>query len=182
MIPTRIFYDIRKRIDGLEGGIAEVGVYTGGSALQICQAFPEDTIHLFDTFKGIPACKVSDIDGHKGGDFVGTEDTVARKLRGKTYRMYKGIFPDTGPLCDVEQFKFVHVDVDIYQTTRDCLEYFWPRMVPGGIILDDDYGSYLCEGARLAVDEFGCEYDVKIQVSGSRAFVQKPIETGCCDG
>jgi hypothetical protein len=52
------------------------------------------------------------------------------------------------------RFKLVHIDVDLYQPTRDSVEFFYPRMVPGGVILCDDYGSTRCPGARRAMDEF----------------------------
>jgi O-methyltransferase len=50
----------------------------------------------------------------------------------------------------------VHVDVDLYEPTRACLEYFYPRMAAGGIILCDDYGTPAFPGARRAWLEF-CE-------------------------
>jgi len=51
-----------------------------------------------------------------------------------------------------ERFSFVHLDVDLKSSTRACLEFFYPRMVPGGIILTHDY-SYLA-GVREAFAEF----------------------------
>ncbi len=52
----------------------------------------------------------------------------------------------------------MHVDVDLYRPTRDTVEFFYPRLSPGGVILFDDYGSAMCPGAARAVDEFvaGC--------------------------
>ena len=38
------------------------------------------------------------------------------------------------------RYRFVHIDVDIYEPTYACLEYFHPRMVEGGLIVIDDYG------------------------------------------
>jgi hypothetical protein len=52
------------------------------------------------------------------------------------------------------RFCFLHLDVDLLQPTHDALEFFYPRMVPGGVILCDDYGFETCPGARLAVDGF----------------------------
>jgi O-methyltransferase len=46
------------------------------------------------------------------------------------------------------------VDVDIYASVLSCCEYFFPRMVPGGVLVFDDYGMLTCEGAKIALDEF----------------------------
>ena len=50
------------------------------------------------------------------------------------------------------KFALVHIDVDLHAPTRDSLEFFYPRMSEGGVIIVDDYGSSLCPGATLAVD------------------------------
>ena len=51
-------------------------------------------------------------------------------------------------------FGLVHLDVDVYPITRFCLDFFGPRMVSGGVIVLDDYGTTTCEGVKKAVDEF----------------------------
>jgi len=48
----------------------------------------------------------------------------------------------------------IHSDVDLYEPTRDILEYFYPRLVPYGVILFDDYGFVSCPGVRQAAEEF----------------------------
>jgi hypothetical protein len=57
---------------------------------------------------------------------------------------------------DVEQelFGLVHVDVDIYSASISCLNFFWPRLVKGGIMVVDDYGFTTCLGVKQAVDYF----------------------------
>src|SRR5262245_10402180 len=52
------------------------------------------------------------------------------------------------------RYSFVHVDVDLYQSTLDCCEYFYTRLVPGGIMLFDEYGFPSARGEKDAVDEF----------------------------
>jgi O-methyltransferase len=52
------------------------------------------------------------------------------------------------------RFAFVHIDVDLEQPTRDSIEFFYPRLNPGGILLCDDYGFAACPGATRAIDEF----------------------------
>ena len=49
-------------------------------------------------------------------------------------------------------FAFVHVDVDLFQPTYDSLKFFCERLVPGGVVVCDDYGFNTCPGARRAVE------------------------------
>ena len=48
----------------------------------------------------------------------------------------------------------MHVDVDLYRPTLDACEYFYPRLVPGGVLLFDEYGFPAARGERDAVDEY----------------------------
>jgi hypothetical protein len=48
----------------------------------------------------------------------------------------------------------VHIDVDMFEPTKAALEFFWDQVVPGGVIVCDDYNSSIFEGANRAVDEF----------------------------
>ncbi len=69
-------------------------------------------------------------------------------------RLYKGWIPERFEEVADIRFCFLHIDVDIYQPTRDALRFFYERMNPGGLILFDDYGYTTAPGERLAVDEF----------------------------
>jgi hypothetical protein len=61
-------------------------------------------------------------------------------------------------LASQRQFGFVHLDVDVYPITQFCVEFFAPRLVAGGVIVVDDYGSRTCEGVTKAVDEFAAAH------------------------
>ena len=136
----------------IAGEIAEVGVYRGGSARLICEVRGERALYLFDTFEGLPESRKVDA-LFQGGQYAAhLEQVQAYLARFPEIRYFKGMFPATsGPVAD-KRFSFVHLDVDLYQSTRDGLEFFYPRMNPGGIILIHDY--LWAEGVRQAVDEF----------------------------
>jgi O-methyltransferase len=138
----------------LRGIIAEVGVYRGGTAKWICDR-TDRRVLLFDTFEGMP--EVGPHDLHHKGDFADTSlSHISELLRhNNNYSAYKGVFPaNNAQYAEHEQFVLVHLDVDIYQSVKECLEFFWPRMVAGGIIVLDDYNEPNCPGAKLAADEF----------------------------
>jgi hypothetical protein len=68
--------------------------------------------------------------------------------------IHAGWIPDCFSEVVDRSFCFVHIDVDLYEPTLASLEFFGSRMVPGGIIVCDDYGFETCPGARRAGDEF----------------------------
>jgi hypothetical protein len=66
--------------------------------------------------------------------------------------IHKGFFPAaTGDVVRDKKFSFVNLDVDTYASTRDSLEFFYPRLLPGGILMSHDYAQ--AEGVRKAFDE-----------------------------
>ena len=67
---------------------------------------------------------------------------------------YRGWIPERFAEVADRRFAFVHIDVDLYQPTLDSVAFFYQRLVPGGIIVCDDYGFTTCPGATRAMDEF----------------------------
>jgi len=66
----------------------------------------------------------------------------------------KGYFEDTLERFKDLRFAGVNLDCDLYQSYLTCLEFFYPRVVPGGYIIFDDYGLPAYPGAQKAVDSF----------------------------
>jgi len=139
----------------LEGDIAEVGVYKGGTAKIILKTIPSKKVHLFDTFEGMPRTD-KNIDKHNEGDFSDTSLENVREFLRKNEKVisHKGFFPKTASSIENCRFCFVHVDVDIYQSVKDCLEFFYKRMVSGGVMIFDDYEWKDTPGVKKAIDEF----------------------------
>lgn len=149
------------------GAVAEIGVYQGGTAwrlMQVCRRQGR-TLHLFDTFAGLPVADA--IDPHGIGAFAGNEAGVRAALPDAIFHV--GVFPDTLP-ADLGPLAFVHVDCDQYRSVRACIEHLWPRLVPGGVMWFDDYGEL--PGAKAAVDEVFAPAQITA-APASRAFVRK---------
>ena len=163
-----------KRTQKVPGDIAEVGVYKGGSAKIICLVKGDKPLHLFDTFEGLP--KVEDIDivwPFYEGKFAASYDSVKEYLNGNSnVFFYKGIFPGTsGPVKDTS-FSMVNLDVDTYESTKLCLEFFYPRMTPGGVLLSHDYVT--APGVKKAFDDFfGDKREPVLETAGSQCLVVK---------
>jgi O-methyltransferase len=141
----------------LPGDIAEVGVYEGGSAKLICEVKGERTLHLFDTFEGLPDSTAHDRAIHAKKQYACSLESVRAYLAGfPNVFFYRGLFPDSVPTDDPRlndaRFSFVHFDVDLYESTLACLKYFYPRMIPGGVMLSHDYS--ILAGVQRAFEEF----------------------------
>jgi hypothetical protein len=127
--------------------MAEVGVYAGASARLIRECDPAGRpLHLFDTFAGLPETAEGDVAYQHGrfekGQFACSLDSVRTYLQDcENVSFHEGLFPTTAEPVAQADFSFVHSDVDLHESTRSVLEFFYGRMVPGGIILTHDYAS-----------------------------------------
>jgi O-methyltransferase len=153
----------------LSGSVAEVGVYKGASAKLIMEAIPNKPIHLCDTFEGLPEAQ----DGFDKGQYCGTLEEVKQYLDEPRVHYHRGYFPrDTGHEIANERFCFVHLDVDYYDGTYAALEFFWPRMVTGGIVLTHDY-IWLPGPTKAFDDFFRDRIEPVVEVAGIQAMVVK---------
>lgn len=151
-----VLFQLARTLNASRGDFAEVGVFKGGTAFLTASAAPGKTLHLFDTFEGMPEVDPS-WDGHKAGDFADTRFGDVRSFLapfGERVVFHKGYFPETATGLEETQFALVYVDVDIYQSVKDSLAFFYPRLVPGGVMVFDDFDSPKCQGVRQAIEEF----------------------------
>jgi len=165
-----IIFELLRRTAGLPGQIAECGVFRGASlvamGLFVKQHEVRKVVLGFDSFEGFDAAVAfdqqlggADSDDKRPGGFADTSHAlVHEKIAGLGLQnvvvLNKGYFLDK--LCGYsnETFSFVHLDCDIYQSYRDCLAFFYPKLPTGGIILFDEYNDPPWPGCNLAVDEF----------------------------
>jgi O-methyltransferase len=143
------------RLDG--GELIEAGVFRGGSALLIWQAMQPATdgrrLHLFDSFAGLPAPGPNDVleEGRMSDTSL---DRVAGLFDDPRVVIHPGWIPATFTGSGVSSIGFAHVDLDLERGMLDACEFIYPRLLPGGVIVFDDYGQTCCPGARIAVDDF----------------------------
>jgi hypothetical protein len=148
-------FRIVKKTENLNGDIAEVGVYRGGSAAILANFKGNRALHLFDTFEGLPEVKDGKDILVKGEMQDTSEQMVIGLLNGiSNYYIYKGIFPDTAGPVKNKTFSVVHLDTDLYDATLSSLEFFYPRMEKDGVIITHDYNDILTPGVKMAFDEF----------------------------
>jgi len=159
--------EIKKR--QLCGSVAELGVWRGRFASLINLAFPEAKLYLFDTFEGFDERDLtfdmnnSYISGHGSSNSffdlmrdTSIKEVMARMPYPDQCVIKKGYFPESLEGLE-DTFCFVSLDVDLYLPMKAGLEYFYPRMVKGGVIFIHDYSSdETLAGVKAAVTEF-CE-------------------------
>lgn len=152
-------------ISGIEGAVAEAGVYRGEFAQHINKCFPDRKLYLFDSFSGFDEVTVEEnFDNKKQTDgWINTlkDTSVEQVMNRMRYKdnviIRKGYVPDT--LFGIEDtFAFVNLDMDIYFPTYEALKFFWPRMNKGGYIFVHDFDFW--DGIRKAVSQFCEEYHV----------------------
>lgn len=146
--------------DEVHGDFAELGVYKGESARIIHRMAPGRTLHLFDTFEGFTGTDLQPETGEAStytiNNFADTSlNKVLKNIGGDSgkIRLHPGYFPDTTVGLENSTFAMANMDADLYNPTKAGLEFFYPRLSPGGVIFVHDYNTKW-EGLMKAVDEF----------------------------
>jgi O-methyltransferase len=151
----------------LNGCIVECGVWRGGMSAAMADALPGRAHFLFDSFEGMPEAK--EIDGRAALDFqrnktapwhldnCRVERSFAEKAMqmsaAKTFSIVPGWFNETLPgFMPPEPIAVLRLDADWYESTMVCLENFYPKVMPGGLIILDDY--FYFDGCSRAVHDY----------------------------
>ncbi len=163
-----LFCALKQALKSKEGVVIECGAHKGASAHFmgfIIDRFSErqGELLVLDSFEGFPSPTKEDIclDTNqpfffKGGHANTSFQEVKAVLNNHrcAVQVIKGWIPYSFSGLEEKKFNLAHIDVDLYQPTLDSLKFIYDRMVPGGVIVFDDYGFPMCPGAREAVDLF----------------------------
>jgi O-methyltransferase len=166
----KIILELVERVASVPGDLAECGVFRGASLVPTAIFLKQKRIsrHIFgfDSFQGFDDSVRKDValggEEHDDKTVGGLSETSTALVRDKLrlfgveegVTLVPGYFRDTLATCANTRFSFVHLDCDIYDSYRDCLSFFYPRLNRGGIILFDEYNDPPWPGCNLAVDEY----------------------------
>ena len=152
---------------GVQGAVAELGVFKGYFSNWISRYFPDRPIYLFDTFAGFDR---RDIDGIENLEIVPydvnkfADTSVNEALNNIGYcgnaRIVRGYFPESvegNEEAKNQKYAFVSLDADLYQPILAGLRFFYRRLSPGGYIFIHDFVNPHYPGPRKAVMEFCTE-------------------------
>jgi len=138
--------------DELHGCIVEAGAYKGAGTAKISHfaSFKKRQLHVFDSFEGLPKNDeqhsistqgYSIKDWFNEGNFAGSLDEVRKNVKdygvAEIVTFHPGWFENTLPLFK-EPIAAAYLDVDLAASTRTCLKYLYPLLVPGGVIFSQD--------------------------------------------
>jgi len=154
---------LTKLIEGINatsaqnGEIWECGCHRGGTALfmkaRLMETDSDRILRAFDTFEGLP------YRGQYDSQQIGTmktdyEEVLQRFQDLSNCHIYKGVMPQTFVGLENSIISVAHIDVDQYQSVKECLEWIYPRVHANGWIVIDDYNDKGCYGAKKAVNDF----------------------------
>src|SRR5689334_17116942 len=178
---AKILFDILDQTAKLDGDVAECGVWRGRTliamGIYLRQMHSPKILWGFDSFEGFK---------HETPHTF--RDTSARLVEEKAaifrlsnVRVVPGYFQQSLQTIQSCRFSFVHIDCDIYESYKECLQFFFPRMVRDGVILFDEYDDPEWPGANRAVDEFCRQAKLSLEsvVSGNfrKFFITAPGTT-----
>jgi O-methyltransferase len=193
------FYALVNQLEktkGVAGEVVECGCFRGMSSFLLCSylrrerpAFCGAGYHIFDSFEGLAEPTIDDEVPEefansanlkamsRRGAFAASMDAVKRSLAAfPDIEYHAGWIPASFRNLPPRTYRFAHIDVDHFDPTWDCLEYFYPRMAEGGILISDDYSW---PGARKAIDEFCSEHAIGFTVSAyQQAILHKQAAVG----
>lgn len=153
-----------RRLVGVPGAAAELGVYRGFFARCINQLLPERKLYLFDSFEGF----TEDANASESFQAAHANTTIEKVLaimpHPEMVTVKPGFFPES--LNGLEEtFCLVSLDVDFAKTTLDGLRYFWPRLQRGGYLMLHDWGSPSLPGVAEALKIYEREIGAAIPSS-----------------
>lgn len=173
----------------LPGDFVECGVNTGilSGAIMTWLDFgklSDRRFYLLDTFAGIPDEQISDAEravhvqnfNRKYQDGDRLFEMVKQKFRPwPNACIVRGRVPDTLSEIKSEQIAYLSIDMNVVEPEIAAAEYLWPRLVPGGFMLLDDYGWAPHYNQKLAFDVFAGKYGVHIlSLPTGQGLVMKP--------
>ncbi|MNG78888.1 Mycinamicin III 3''-O-methyltransferase [compost metagenome] len=153
-------WSLARQLDNLDGDFLEVGVWRGGSGCLLAMASQRSgrQVFLADTFAGVVKASSHDT-RYQGGEHADTDIGMVAALALKCgvsdrVQLLQGMFPEQHAERVDRPLALLHIDVDVYESARDVLNWALPRLVPGAVVIFDDYGFFGCEGVTRLVNDF----------------------------
>lgn len=169
--------------NNIEGDIVELGCYMGTSALfearMIYERAPSKKLWLYDSFQGLPEKLTQDLspsgEQFKVGELRTNKEQLIRNFKQAGLNLpniKKAWFSDLQSNDLPKHICFAFLDGDYYQSIIDSFRLVWPKLLPGSVVIVDDYNNEALPGAAKAVDEWLDKHSAKLRVQASLAIIQ----------
>jgi O-methyltransferase len=168
---TYIVCWLADHVKSLEGDFVECGVNTGAYSKAVITYIDFNklgkTFFLLDTFEGMVKELVSEKELKAGVDayfstYTNVYDQVKETFKNDHAKIIKGAVPDTLPECTTQKIAYLSIDMNCVAPEIAAVDYFWDKVVTGGVIILDDYGFPQHINQKLAFDELAKEKGVEI--------------------
>ncbi len=155
----------------LEGDFVECGVNTGAYARAVIEYINFNslgkTFHLFDTFSGLDPKQITDAEKMVGIEgyldkYKDVYEEVKRTFSPFRVNIVKGLVPETLKYCNAEKICYLSIDMNVVEPEIAAANYFWDKIVSGGVIILDDYGFPQHIEQKRAFDAFARDKNVNI--------------------
>jgi len=155
----------------LEGDFVECGVNTGAYSRAVIDYIDfnslNKTFYLLDTYEGLVESLVSDEEKESGIDgyfksYINVYEQVKKTFAPFKTKIIKGIVPDTLPECTAKEICYLSIDMNCVAPEIAAINYFWDKLVKGGVVILDDYGFPMHIHQKHAFDAFAKEKGVEI--------------------
>jgi O-methyltransferase len=153
----------------LEGDFVECGVNRGGYSRAILNYVDlravHKTLYLLDTFRGLVDESLTDEErllGRTAGGYDECYADVVRTFAGQPVEIIRGTIPGTLPLVTSPKIAYLSIDMNCVQPEIAAIEYFWPRLVRGGVVVHDDYAMPAFVQQKRALDAFAERNRVRV--------------------
>lgn len=153
----------------IEGDFVECGVNKGGMSLAIMHYTDFNTLNkkfwLLDTYKGFDIAQLtSDQKERLSFDYYDEcyESVVKTFNPYPNAKIIRGTVPDTLHHVETDKVAYLSIDMNIPQPEVAALDYFWEKLVPGAIVVLDDYNWPKNRDQKTALDRAVAKFDVKI--------------------
>jgi hypothetical protein len=160
------------RASRMEGDFVECGVNRGGFSRAVMHFidFPRlgKTFYLLDTFRGLEDRLVSDAERKRGigvdkwSQYEECYEAVCKTFEGLPVVIVRGVVPETLPQAKATRICYLSIDMNCAAPEIAAAEYFWDKLVPGAVIVLDDYGWEAHYEQKLAFDQFAARKGVMV--------------------
>jgi hypothetical protein len=161
----------------VDGDFIECGVNTGIISSAIMEYLDWNSLnkkfYLFDTFSGIDPRYLTEEEKKDGkleynqrimdsGGYTDIELVRKNFSQWDNVEIVKGALPETLSRVKIEKIAFVHLDMNCAIPEYEAIKHFWPQMLPGALLLLDDYAFFGYESQKKSMDQFAAEAKVSI--------------------
>jgi len=165
-IRLTVLWSTLERLKPTQSAIVELGTFVGTTAMGMRMVmdtlgyrYPEHVLHVFDSWEGLPAPRSREggLGQLKAGGLVSSVDAYLDRFRRAGLDppyIHRGFFGDIPDSEYPSNINFAFYDGDFYSSIVDSFKKTWPKIVPGGTVMIDDYMYDSLEGVKEAIDEF----------------------------